>query len=81
MTNGRLPVNGLHALVELLGAAELPLAEDSPDDEDTADGRSDNDHDRDCSALLSRVTGLLERDGGGLFRGGGGSSLRDSLLA
>lgn len=33
-----LPVDGLHPLVKLLGASELPLAEDGPDDKDTTNG-------------------------------------------
>ena len=47
-----LPVNGLHPLVKLLGASELPLAEDGPDDKDTTDGGNDGDEDGSDVALV-----------------------------
>lgn len=43
---GRLPVDGGHAIVEVLGRAKLPLAEERPRGEDQADGSSyRDDHD------------------------------------
>jgi len=40
LASGWLPINGVEALIELLGARELPLAEDSPKNGNTSNRRS-----------------------------------------
>jgi hypothetical protein len=45
LSTGWLPINRIEALIELLGAGELPFAEDSPEDSDTANGGSNGDND------------------------------------
>lgn len=45
LTSGWLPINGVEALIELLGAGELPFTEDGPEDSNTSDGSSHGDND------------------------------------
>jgi hypothetical protein len=52
VVGGLLPVDGLETLVELLGARELPLAENGPEDGDTAEGGSNRDEDRRSRAFV-----------------------------
>lgn len=70
---GLLPVDGAQALVELLGARELPLAEDGPEDGNAADRRRDDDEHGDDGALAAlAVSGASarhrRRDGVGRLR-------------
>lgn len=44
LASGWLPINGVEALIELLGARELPFAEDGPEDSDTSNGGSYGDN-------------------------------------
>lgn len=60
VVGGLLPVDGLETLVELLGARELPLAENGPEDGDAAEGGSDCDEDR-----RSRASVFIGARGGG----------------
>lgn len=59
-TVGGLPINGLHAVLELGGRLELDLTEDSPGNDDGTDGSGDDDKD-DQSRLcdLASTTGGL----------------------
>jgi len=41
----RLPIDGLHAVIEVGRGSELPFAEQSPTKSDSADGRGDDDND------------------------------------
>lgn len=61
----RLPVDRLEALIELLGAAEFPLAEDGPEDEDTTDGgHCGKENGEDIALLFSSGTSHCRGCGG-----------------
>lgn len=45
LASGWLPINGVEALIELLGAGELPFTEDSPEDSNTSNRSSYSDND------------------------------------
>lgn len=64
------PVNGVHAVLELLGATELPLAEDSPENEDTTNGGDNSNQDGDDVAADLGCSGQLRQDGCGSLDGG-----------
>jgi hypothetical protein len=68
-----LPVDRLETLVELLRAAELPLTEDGPEDEDTSDGcNSGNENGENIALLFGSCAGHR--------RCGGGSSINSLSL-
>lgn len=55
--SGLLPVDGAQTLVKLLGAGELPLAEDSPHDSNTSQRGSHSDESCQSFALAFVVLG------------------------
>jgi hypothetical protein len=60
VVDGGLPVNGLHALVHVLGATKLPLAEDSPKNKNNAQ-TGDNSNDGCQSGTLCADATRLRR--------------------
>lgn len=65
---GLFPVNGVHPLVELLRATELPLSEDGPENEDTADRGDNSDEDGgNVTLVLVARGGTSHRGRSGLF--------------
>jgi hypothetical protein len=45
LAGGWLPINGVEALIELLGAGELPFTEDGPEDSNTSNRSRHSDND------------------------------------
>lgn len=63
-----LPVDGLQTLVETLGAAQLPFAEDGPKNGDTTEGGKDSNEDsNDAAFVLVLLSGSRHRRGGSLL--------------
>jgi len=67
VTRGRLPVNGLHTVLERARGPELPFADDSPDQGCQADGATNSSDDDDGVAL--ELGYAARRGGGSLGRG------------